>query len=285
MAKVLVTGCAGFIGRHLVKQLVRNGNDVWGIDDLSNSVSEGQALPAENFMKMDINKIKYPAKRQVFDVVYHLAALHSVPDSFDRPVEYYHTNIIGTHNICNAFPDARIVNISSSSAKECLSPYGISKLGAEKVTGLHKNSVTLRLYNVFGEGQPDIGCIMPRFIKQLLKGEQPTIFGDGKQSRDFTYVKDVVDVLIAYGQGYQAELHSVHDVGYGNSITVQEVYDKLCSLVLSDEYTGRYIIPKHVEARIGDIRFSRANARMDYKKYGFDKGLKGTVKWFKENEK
>ena len=276
---ILVTGGAGFIGSHLVDELVKKGHDVDVVDDLSignfSNIRKHRDISEFYFLDEKVESIK----RWVgdFDVVYHLAAQHSVPDSMKNPMKYYKANVLGTANMLKFFPDARFVNISSSSAIECKSPYAISKKAGELMTNLHKNSVSLRLFNVFGERQADLGCIMTEFAKNMMKDEPPVIYGDGSQTRDFTYVKDVVTEILRYGQGKKKKLNGIYEVGYGDSISV----NKACSIM--HKLFGSTALPEYGEPRAGDIWYSRAKNKMVNPKYGFKKGLERTVKWIKAN--
>ena len=282
---ILVTGGAGFIGSHLVEELARRGNIVTVVDDLSTgnlsnleSVENNNNVDTDSFISIcEREKLPLPIAQKQYDVVYHLAAKRSVPLSFKIPHEFFEVNIDGTYNILEKYKGARIVNISSSSAQYCLSPYGISKKTAEMLTALFPNTVSLRLFNVFGERQADCGAIVPEFTKTMLKGESPTIYGDGQQTRDFTYVKDVVNEMIEYGQGkYRKLTGEVYDVGYGNCRTVENVFDLIAKQVKFKDK------PIYAGQRPGDIRFSQAKDIIDSPKYGFEKGLQRTVKWIQE---
>jgi len=284
---VLVTGGCGFIGSHLVEELAKRGNIVTVVDDLStgflsnlNSIENNNSVDLHAFISIcEEKKLPFPIAQKQFDVVYHLAAKRSVPLSFKEPQEFINVNITGTSNILEKYPDSRIVNISSSSAQYCLSPYGITKKTAELLTALHPNSVSLRLFNVFGERQADCGAIVPEFAKLMLAGKQPTIYGNGLQTRDFTYVKDVVNELIEYGQGKYKKLKGqVYDVGYGKSHTVESVFEKIANQTKFNDS------PIYTKQRQGDIRFSQAYDIIDKPKYGFEKGLERTIKWIKETK-
>ena len=279
---VLVTGGAGFIGSHLVEELVKRGDEVTILDNLSTGKEENLAhIPEDKFVCWvgDIcSEKQFPHDLEYdFDVVYHLAAKRSVPLSFKYPHAFFKDNISGTYNMLEKNKGARIVNISSSSAEQCLSPYAISKKTAEMLAAIFPNTVSLRLFNVFGERQADCGAIMPEFTKLMLKGKQPTVYGDGLQTRDFTYVKDVVRHLIKYGQGNNKELTGVFDVGYGVCHTVNDIYDKIA------KYVGVCPTPIFGDRRAGDIRYSKAENTISSPKYGLNKGLKRTVEWIKKN--
>lgn len=279
---ILVTGGAGFIGSHLVEELVKDKeNKVTVLDDLSTGKIENLShIPQDKVdgWSGDIcSEIQFPHDLEYnFDAVYHLAAKRSVPLSFEIPYEFFRVNINGTWNMLEKNKKARFVNISSSSAPECLSPYGITKRTAEHLTALHPNGVSLRLFNVFGERQSDCGAIVPEFTKLMLKGKQPTIYGDGLQTRDFTYVKDVVDELIKFGQGKHRRITGANEVGYGSPIMVTELFHRIAKLT---NYKKGII---NAPAREGDIRNSKCWNPIEIPQYGFEEGLKRTVKWIKE---
>ncbi len=274
---ILVTGGAGFIGSHLVEELVKKKrNKITVLDDLSTGKLENleNTMDKITFWCEDVVLDNKELKETKFDVVYHLAAKRSVPLSFKDPHSFFRTNISGTWNILEHCKDSRIVNISSSSAKKCLSPYAISKKAAEQLTMLFPNSISLRLFNVFGERQADCGAVVPEFAKKMLKGIPPTIYGDGYQSRDFTYVKDVVEAIIDFGES--KEKHKVFDIGYGITRSVYDLFLEMGELL---NFKGN---PIHEDQRPGDVRYSQATYFFEKPKYGFSKGLKRTIKWIEE---
>ncbi len=276
--KILVTGGAGFIGSHLVEELVKNGNnEVWIQDDFSTGTKKN-IEHIDRLHRIWAHGINIMLLSEDFDVVYHLAAKRSVPLSFEIPHEFFKVNIDGTWDILNKYKKARVVNISSSSAEQCLSPYAISKKTAENLAALHPNAVNLRLFNVFGERQANCGAIVPEFAKSMLKSKTPTVYGDGNQTRDFTYVKDVVNEIIEYGQGRYRDCMTsvVHEVGYKQSRTVNDMFAEIAHLCRFADS------PIYEDAREGDIKFSKAKAGMYKPKYGFSKGLQRTIKWIKE---
>src|SRR3990167_4047972 len=174
--KILITGDKGFIGAHLTNYFNYKGVKYEGLD-LKDGKDVCDVEPS------DISHI------------FHLAASKSVPLSMKRPEEFIHNNCLGTVKLMQAFPKARILNISSSSANEVKSIYGATKLFGEQIGNFHKNWLNARLYNVFGEGQPE-GAVVSNFIKCRLNSTRPIIFGDGSQERDMTYVGDVVNELV-----------------------------------------------------------------------------------------
>lgn len=274
---VLVTGGAGFIGSHLVLRLLELNHDVWVIDDLSNSTLKNlvKVFNKINFIKLSIND---ELPKIDFDVVFHLAAKKSVPQSFENPNDYFLTNIQGSYNIFETYKSSRIINVSSSSVEFLKSPYAISKDTVEKLGRLFSNVVSLRFYNVFGEHQLNEGAVIPAFIENVLTNKQCIIYGDGEFSRDFTYVGDVAEEVIEYGLGKKRNLQNIGDnafcLGYNNTITINELFGKVCVLC---NKKGKV---KHSNVRKGDVEFSRSPHAIK-KVYGFDEGLKRTVEFWK----
>jgi nucleoside-diphosphate-sugar epimerase len=203
----------------------------------------------------------------------HLGAKRSIPDSFLNPREYFDTNVWGTWRLINQYPEARFVNISSSSALGKLSPYGVSKFLAERATIKHQNCVSLRLFNVFGEGQ-DTTTVIPNFARAMLNNQEVCIFGDGQQSRDFTYVKDVVNEIKWYMCN---ELRGVFEVGYHQSVRIIDLFHYMA------EYFGYKKSPKFLPAREGDILKSCAEKGDILKGAGFLQGLENTMEWWKSD--
>ena len=275
MSKYLVTGGSGFIGSHVVEELVNRGDKVTVIDDLSEGLESNLASVWDKiiFLEKDITGSYLPDGP--FDVVYHLAAKHSVPKSFDDPQKYFDVNVGGSWDVFAKYQDCRIVNVSSSSAVACKSPYAISKKTVELCADLFKNIVSLRYFNVFGERQALCGAVVPAFCVTMLRGEQPTIYGDGNQDRDFTYVKDVADATVEFGEGKWKDLKGVHEVGYGSCHTVNEIFE-----IISKQLRYQRD-PIYAEERIGDVKHSISSGLLGTSKYGFEKGINRTVSWFK----
>jgi UDP-glucose 4-epimerase len=311
---VIVTGGAGFIGSHLVARLLADGARVRVIDNLLTGKRENldDARATLNGVRgdldfHDVSITDLDAIRPIFadaTYVFHQAALPSVPRSIDDPLTTHHVNVTGTLNVLLAARDAgvrRVVYAASSSAygdvegnfkdeslsPRPLSPYGVSKLAGEyycqaftHVYGLE--TVALRYFNVFGARQDELSpyaAVIPRFISALQRGEPPTIYGDGTQSRDFTYIDNVVHGnMLALGAPDAAG--RVMNLASGGRITLLELADKLNRLM------GTQIAPHHEPARAGDILHSRASidlARdlLDFAPVvDFDTGLARTVAWF-----
>ena len=305
--RYLVTGGAGFIGSHIAEELVRRGHDVTVLDDLSS----GKETNLEHLAgKVDLRKGSVCDMSAVTDAcrgmnyVLHLAARTSVPRSILEPVQTNQVNVDGTLNVLIAARDAnvkRVVFAASSSAygetselpkKESMdpspiSPYGVSKLVGElyarvcgRVYGLE--NVSLRYFNVFGPRQDptsQYSGVLSRFITALMSGTQPVVFGDGEQSRDFTYVANVVDASL---RACEAEGASgrVFNVGTGQRFTLNE------TLALLGRISGRDVHARYEGPRTGDIRDSEADISLAREILGyrpsvvFEEGLKKTWEWY-----
>jgi len=252
--RTLVTGGQGFIGSFLVKKLQERGDNVEVID-----IKSGRDIRTEDF-------------KHSFDVVYHLAALRSVPNSFAEAREYFDTNVYGSYRVLEAYRDTRIVNISTSSASNPIAPYGLSKKLAEKIAAQYENTISLRLFNPFGEGGKCNDLVVPIFANAMVDDEQVYIHSDGNQDRDFTYVHDIVDEIIHYGQNEET---GITELGYGNSTSVNEVFRVM------SEFFNYKKQPKYLPKRIGDQVHTQAWDRFNVKTVGFSEGLKRTMQWYK----
>jgi UDP-N-acetylglucosamine 4-epimerase len=313
----LVTGGAGFIGSNLTEALVAQGGTVRVLDNFSAGKRENLRFQgSENIEVIEGDIRDFDTCRRALkgvEVVFHEAALGSVPRSIEDPPKTHDVNITGTLNMLIAARDAavkRFVFASSSSVygdkagsegEECtakneamktepLSPYGISKLAAEEYCRIFYplyglETVSLRYFNVFGPRQSHLSeyaAVIPRFIEALLGGCQPIIFGDGGQSRDFTFVRDVVNanLLAARVPGIGGE---VLNVACSRRHSLLDLLRELRSI------TASAIEPRFEEARQGDIRhsmadISRARQRMGFEPaWSFRKGLEVTVDWYRTN--
>ena len=307
--KFLVTGGAGFIGSHIVDALIKNGDKVKVIDDFSSGAREnledvsGKIELTEGDIR---DKAVVGNIMQGVDYVLHQAALRSVPKSLGNPELYNDVNINGTLNILTAAKEAgvkRVVAASSSSIygetdrlpeKEdflplLISPYALTKLAGEyycrifsQIHGLE--TVNLRYFNVFGPRQSlenEYAVVIPKFITCMLKDEQPPVHGDGKQTRDFTYVENVVQANIkaATMPGIKCE---VFNIACGKAYSVLDIVKYVNKILKKD------IKPKLGPIRQGDVKHTLADISKAMKlikfepKVGFEEGLKKTVEYFKE---
>jgi nucleoside-diphosphate-sugar epimerase len=305
--RYLVTGGAGFIGSNTVDELVRRGNSVIVLDDLSAGKEKNLAAVREKieFVRGSItDRSTVESACRGVDYVLHLAARTSVPRSVKQPLETNQINVDGTLNVLVAARDAgvrRIVFASSSSVygdtptlpkheampPSPISPYGVSKLVGElygrvfhRIYGL--DFVALRYFNVFGPrqdpGSPYSG-VLSLFITAMRDAAEPTVFGDGEQSRDFTFVENVVRANIAAcetpGLG-----GLICNLGTGGRYTLNY------TLQLLGQFAGRVAKAKHTAPREGDIRDSQADISLARQKFAFDprvafeEGLRRTWDWY-----
>ncbi len=306
--RYLVTGGAGFIGSNIVDELVRRRHEVVVLDDLSAGKESNLAGVRGNidFRIGSVTDLQaaQSACRGV-DFVIHLAARTSVPKSVHDPIDTNRANIDGTLNVLVAARDAKVrrfVFAASSSAygetptlpkletmpAEPISPYGVSKYVGElyaqvfgRVYGLENASV--RYFNVFGPRQDptsQYSGVLSRFMLAVLEGQPPIVYGDGEQSRDFTYVDNVVDETLRACEASGAS-GRVFNGGTGIRITLNHV------LKLLEKITGRKIKAKYEPPRAGDIRDSQAEISLARKVLGyepgvhFEEGLQHTWEWYK----
>jgi len=304
----LVTGGAGFIGSHIARRLVGDGNTVRVLDDFSSGKESNLESIREDIelIRGDIRVAELVAKAvKGVDVVFHEAALGSVPRSVAEPLTTHEVNITGTLNVLLAARKAgvkRVVYASSSSIygetpelPKCesmipqpLSPYALSKLVGEHYASIFKQVygfeiVSLRYFNIFGPGQDpesQYAAVIPRFITALLEGARPVVYGDGLQSRDFTYVDNVVEanLLAAQAPGVAGQ---AFNVACGGRYTLLDLLARLKEIIGSD------IEPIHEAARVGDVRDSQASieaaeSALGYKvSVDFEEGLRRTVESYK----
>ena len=302
--KFLVTGGAGFIGSNIVAELLKQGHQVRVLDNFSTGKREN-LKEFENdieFLEGDIRS--YHIVRQAVDgieIILHQAALPSVPRSINDPITTNEVNVMGTLNILDAAKSAnvkRIVYASSSSVygdspvlpkKEDmlpnpLSPYAVAKLAGEKYCKVFSKlygleTVILRYFNVFGPRQDpnsQYSAVIPKFIKAMMNDNQPVIYGDGTQSRDFTFVKNVVDVnLLAATKKVESGL--VLNCASHGQITLNELVTEINKLL------EKKIKPVFADKRLGEIKHSYAditvmNKKLNYKPaVNFKEGIKMTI--------
>jgi UDP-glucose 4-epimerase len=310
MARYLVTGAAGFIGSSLVRSLLDRGDQVRGVDNFATGRRENlsEVLSRMDFREADLLDLDamHSACAGV-DYVLHQAAIPSVPKSVVDPLGSNRANVDGTVNLLVAARDAkvkRVVYAASSSAygdtptlpkfeamaPNPISPYAVAKLASElymisffRCYGLE--TVCLRYFNIFGPRQdpssPYSG-VLAKFSMQMLKGEQPTIFGDGETSRDFTYIDNAVSANLLACTAPAAECAGrVFNCATGRRITLNETFDALKKLT---GFAGKV---KYAPERSGDIKHSLADITLAQKHLGykvlvnFEDGLKRTVEWYK----
>jgi len=308
----LVTGGAGFIGSHIAARLLAEGERVRILDDFSTGSRDTATwLAASGDGRCEVleGDIAVPevcerALRGV-RVVFHEAALASVPRSLDRPEETNRANVTGTLNVLLAARDAgvaRLVYAGSSSVygdnpvlpktetmpAAPLSPYALSKYVGEEYARLfrehfHLSTVTLRYFNVFGPRQdPDspYAAVIPIFVSLLVKGMRPTVHGDGLQSRDFTYVSNVVDANLAACRTPAAA--GVYNIACGARTTLLELLESIQTIL------GTSIPPIHTDPRPGDVRHSEADISRARRELGFTprvslaEGIGPTVAYFRQ---
>ncbi len=317
---ILITGAAGFIGANLSQAFLEKGARVVGLDNFSTGNPENMADFREHknfqFIEGDIRDKELVGEiMQGIDVVFHQAALGSVPRSIKDPVTTIDVNITGTTNIffqAARHKVPRVIYAASSStygdSKELpkiehkigkpLSPYAISKYVNEiladnfhKIYGL--NTIGLRYFNVFGQKQDPqstYAAVIPKFISLLMKHEAPVINGDGEFSRDFTYIKNVIQAneLAAVTTNEEA-LNKVYNVAFGERTTLNELFGLIKNeLVAFDEKIGD-IVPVYGPIREGDIPHSLAsidlaNRHLGYQpEYNVKKGLREAINWYWNN--
>ncbi len=312
MAVYLVTGGAGFIGSHITDELVRRGATVRVLDNLSNGREENLAAVRDRitFQKEDIRNLD--AIRPLFegvDFVVHEAAIGSVPRSIEDPLTSNAVNVTGTLNVLLAARDAKVKRLVmavtsaaygenpvlprvESQIPDPLSPYALTKLAGEYYCRIfHRifklETVALRYFNVFGPRQnPDspYSAALSRFMAAFLRGQTPVIFGDGKQSRDFVYVANVVDATLRALEASEAP-GKVINIGTGNSYTLNH------TIALLNRILNMQVVPRHDPPRIGDIRESTADITLARRVLGyepavqFEEGLRRTVEWFRSSLK
>jgi len=307
MSTYLVTGGAGFIGSHLVDELVRRGHPVRVVDDFSTGSRENLAhLSGVEILEGDLSAPAVAARAVAgAEVVLHQAAIPSVPRSVKDPVSSNRANIDATLNVYVAARDAgvrRVVYAGSSSVfgdtptlpkredmpTRPMSPYALQKLVGEQYGRMFTDlygleTVTIRYFNVFGPRQdpssPYSGVIS-RFITALLAGERPTIHGDGEQTRDFTYVANVVDGVLR-AAGTPDACGRVINVATGGRVSINRLFRTLQDLA------GGKVEPVYGPPREGEVRDSQADitlagAILGYTPVvGFEEGLRRTVEWYR----
>jgi nucleoside-diphosphate-sugar epimerase len=310
MAVYVVTGGGGFIGSHIVEELIRRRETVKVIDDFSTG-KRGNLEPFKNnaeIIETDLAEAKnLPEILKGVDYVIHQAAIPSVPKSILDPVKSHNANVNGTLNLLLACRDTgvkRVVYASSSSLygdsptlpkhegmmPNPLSPYGAQKLFGEMycqvfTKAYRLETVALRYFNVFGprqDSKSQYSGVLALFITAILQDRRPTIHGDGLQSRDFTYVKNVVEanLLACTVPGVAGQ---AFNVACGDRITVNSMVQQI------NKITAKAIVPIHGDSRAGDIKHSqaditRAKEQLGYQpKFTFAEGLERTIDWYRNH--
>ncbi len=320
----LVTGAAGFIGSNLVEKLLSLGQTVRGLDNFATGKKENlltvrkivgeEAWKRFVFFESDINELESCKNGcEGVDYILHQAAFVSVPRSFENPVMTAQTNVLGFLNILLAAKEAgvkRFIYASSSSVYgdhpklpkvesiigKPLSPYAVSKYTNELFAHVFANNhgmpiIGLRYFNVFGKRQNPEGeyaAVIPKFIKALLEGKSPTIFGDGETTRDFCYIDNVLqaNMLAALTEKAQA-INKVYNIAYGKRTSLNELLRVIQKVIV--EQTGWIevlnIEPEHRPFRPGEIRHSLADITLAKQVLGYsptfdlEQGLQQVVKW------
>lgn len=309
----LVTGGAGFIGSNLCEALLRLGYSVRCLDDLSTGKKENVDVfnehPNYTFIKGDIKDLDTCVEAcKGVDYVLNQAAWGSVPRSIEMPLFYCANNITGTLNMLEAARQngvKKFVYASSSSVYgdepnlpkregregNLLSPYAVSKRADEEWAKQYTrhyglDTYGLRYFNVFGRRQDPNGAyaaVIPKFIKQLLNGETPTINGDGKQSRDFTYIENVIEANLKACLAPSSAAGEVYNIAYGGREYLIDIYYGLTNAL------GVDIEPNFGPDRAGDIKHSNADITKARELLGydpdwsFDRGIKEAIEWYTEN--
>jgi len=310
MEKFLVTGGAGFIGSNICRKLVSQGCFVRVLDNLLTGKEGNLADVIEEieFIEADMGdpEVAQSAMKDI-DVVLHQGALPSVPRSVDDPAATHKHCVDATFTLLLAARDTgvkRFVYAASSSAygdtptspkvetmpPSPLSPYAVGKLVGEyycsvfsRVFGL--KTISLRYFNVFGPYQDPMSqyaAAIPAFVTAILKGEPPTIYGDGEQSRDFTYIDNVVEANLLAARARQTK-GEVINIACGQAVTVNEIIDMI------NELLGKNVKPTYAAPRPGDVKHSLADITLARKLIGFTptvqfkEGLEKAIDWYREN--
>lgn len=312
-SRFLVTGGAGFIGSNLVEYLLNEGAFVRVVDNFSTGkrkhIEAFSTHPNIEFIEGDVRDLSICHQAcQNIDYILHQAALGSVPRSIDDPIATHENNISGTLNILVAAKEAdvkRVVYASSSSVYgdnetlpkvegsegALLSPYAVSKAACElyaanfhRVYGLQ--TIGLRYFNVFGKRQdPDsiYAAVIPIFVKALLQGQAPSIHGNGQQSRDFTYIDNVIQANLLSCFSDESTCGYAYNIGCAGRIYLNDLYAHIQSLLGTD------ITPLYSDPRPGDIMHSHADISLAKKRLGYDpkigfqEGLDRCIEWYSQN--
>lgn len=308
MKKVVVTGGAGFIGSHLAEELLKQGYSVTVLDDLSTGNPENieQLLKKDNveFVQGTITDLPWLQKLfQGITYVFHQAALARIPRSIENPLDANEVNIKGTLNVLLAARDNKVKKViyaSSSSVygstpvlpqredmpPDPLSPYALTKLAGEYYCNIFRqiyglSTVCLRYFNVYGARQDphsQYATVIPAFIGRLYQNQPPLIFGDGEQSRDFTFIRDVVSANILAAEN---DAEGIFNIGSGRNFTINRLAGIILSLMQKD------LKPVHQKPRPGESRHTLADIsraeNFGYKpEWSLEDGLKKTIEDFSQ---
>ena len=301
--KVIVTGGAGFIGSHIAEELLKLEAKVTIIDDLSSgriqNINYLSTIGNPEFIQGSISDVSLLKKYfSGIDYVFHLAAIASVPQSIDNPLISNEINVVGTLNVLLAAKESNVKKVVFSSScalygdtaelplrenllPNPLSPYAVTKLAGEYYCQVFKkvyelDTVCLRYFNVYGPRQDPnsaYAAVIPLFIKMVLSGKSPVIFGDGEQTRDFVFVKDIVSANIL---GAASDVSGIFNIGTGKSVTLNHLTERIIKLC------GQNIEIVHGQPRAGDVIHSYGDISKA-KIFGFkpehnlDDGLKETI--------
>ncbi len=319
-SRVLITGGAGFIGSNLIESMLNAGNLVLCLDNFATGKRENinDFIDNPNFRLLEGDIRNYTDCTEAvkgIDIVFHQAALGSVPRSIQDPVSSADVNIGGFVKMLFASKEAgvkRFIYAASSSTYgdhpdlpkveenigKPLSPYGITKyvneLFADNFASTYGIDVIgLRYFNVFGKRQDPYGAyaaVIPLFVKKLMKHEAPVINGNGLNSRDFTYIDNVVQVNhLASLVTNKAALNQVYNVAHGERTNLNELYDMIKSIIGKYDKEVLYIKPVHGPERAGDIPHSQASVAKAQKLLGYKpshtvkEGLMEAIKWYRDN--
>ncbi len=310
--RILVTGGAGFIGSHIVERLLKEGYSVQVLDDFSSGKEEnlgftsGLSPRVYSLIRGDIRDFRTCQEAcKGMDYVLHQAARRSVPKSLANPYEFNEVNIDGTLNLLRAAREAgvkRFVFASSSSIygdtqnfpeKEAdipllISPYALTKLAGEYYCRIFSENhnletVSLRYFNVFGPRQSlddEYAVVIPKFIASLLKDESPPIYGDGRQSRDFSFVDNVVEANIR-AMNTQNLRCEIFNIACGRDISILELL-RILNEIMHKDLKPVFLPPRPGDAYRALADISRARNLLNYDpEYDFISGLKKTVEWFR----
>lgn len=306
--RILVTGAAGFIGSHLAKALLSRGHHVEGLDNLSTGKKENlpESFPLHTFSLEESEKLVKLFKKKSYDVVFHLAAQVNVRFSAEDPITDAQANILGTLNLLEAmrlhgckriifsstggaiYGEKKQLPISEEAVPEPYSPYGVAKRSVELYLGAYKQMydlsyIALRYANVYGPRQNPLSeaGVIAIFIYHMLQNKQPTLNGDGTQTRDYIYVEDVVRANLAALEN--SSLEGIYNIGTGKETSLLILYEMLQDL------TGYTEKPLHGPPKKGDLMRNALDSTL-YQKYTswkpqitLEEGLQKTVAAFKKD--